>query len=142
MADRPSPEPTAISMVPRVRDPQYREIYSNASFSGISPFDVTLTFSKSSDIAGQQVHVDQVSVTMSPQHFKGFCKSLTETLKAYESVFGAINTPDADLSPLRDAAQLEQIIREARDKNREGRGPTSSTEKKPPAKRSRAAARE
>jgi hypothetical protein len=88
------------------------------------------------------MNVDKVSITMSPQHFKGFCRSLNETLKAYENVFGVLQIPDVDTGPLRSAAQIETLITEARNKAKELTAmPSSSTEKKQPSKRSRSAAR-
>jgi hypothetical protein len=96
-------------------------------------------------MAGQTVQVDQVSVTMSPQHFKAFCLSLNETLKAYESGFGALNIPESDTKPLRDAAQIGNLISEAREKRlaleKSVTSNPSSTEKKRPSKRSRGAAK-
>jgi hypothetical protein len=147
MADAPATKPGAAPAISRLRDPQFREIYTNASFTGLTPFDITITFSRASDFSGQTVHLDQVAVTMSPQHFKGFCKSLNETMTAYESVFGALQIPDSDTRPLTDASQIEAMILETRRKNEELRQPTSKllsspTEKKRPSRRSRGAARE
>jgi hypothetical protein len=146
MADKAGSEPTTTPAVPRVRDPQFREVYANASFTGLSPFDITLIFAKATDIGGQTVQVDQVSVTVSPQHFKALCKSLNETLKAYENTFGELKIPDSDISPSRDAAQIEQLIRATRDKKaggvpQEGVSTSSSTEKKRLSKRSRSSGR-
>jgi hypothetical protein len=82
-----------------------------------------------------------MSVTFSPQHFKALCRSLNETLTAYESVFGKLSIPDEDTRPSRDAAQIEETVRSRRKEFHEARAITiSSTEKKPPAKRSRDAA--
>lgn len=90
------------------------------------------------------MHVDQVAVTMSPQHFKGFVKSLNETLAAYEKVFGALTIPDSDVQPASNAEQIETRIYAAREANKKLRDtinqPTSSSsETKLPAKRSRGA---
>jgi hypothetical protein len=143
MADQAPPQPTAPTVFPRVADPQFRDIYSNASFTGLSPFDITITFAKGTTVADHQVQVDQVAVIMSPQHFKGFVRSLTETLKAYESVFGSLSIPDADTKPLMDAAQIEKTIKDARLRARPQSEPTdsSSTVKKQPSRRSRGASR-
>jgi len=144
MADQPNTQPTPVAGgIPRVRDPQFRETYANASFVGIGPFDLTLTFSKTSDFTGQPMQVDQVSVTMSPQHFKGFCRSLIETLKAYEKLFGDLKIPDTDTRPTRDAAQIEELIKVARSGGTVLPAPkaeSSSTEKKLPSRRSRGGA--
>jgi Protein of unknown function (DUF3467) len=154
VADEPGTQPAAapVTGLPRIRDPQFREVYANASFTGMGPFDVTIIFAKSGDFAGQQMIVDQVAVTMSPQHFKNVCRAMNEALKAYENVFGALKTPDADLAPLRTAEQIEKVLREHRTKAaaiRQVAAPpgassnvaSSSTEKKPPSRRSRGASR-
>lgn len=96
-------------------------------------------------MGGQTVQVDQVAVTVSPQHFKALCKSLNETLMAYENAFGKLNIPDSDITPSRDAAQIERMIQKVRDERagiaQEGGDSTtsSSTGKKRPSKRSRGA---
>ena|ERR1700732_3755191 len=141
MANPTGPEFALTQGIPRVRDPQFREVYANTSLTGLSPFDITLTFAKASDVAGQAMQVDQVAVTMSPQHFKALCQSLNETLKAYEDAFGELKVPDSDIRPLRDASQIGQLIQETRNKAQAAREMSipSSTGKKPPAKRSRGA---
>ena len=90
---------------------------------------------------GEAMQVEHVAVTMSPQHFKAFYRSLAETLKAYESAFGALTIPDSDVQPSADAAQIEKLIEEARQKRAAAGSSTtsSSIEKKPPSKRSRGA---
>lgn len=54
--------------------------------------------------------VDIVSVSMSPQLFKGFLRAAGETLKAYENTFGALSIPDQDITPTRNADQLQALI--------------------------------
>ncbi|UGA47229.1 DUF3467 domain-containing protein [Bradyrhizobium quebecense] len=146
MADQLPSQP-AISVntaVSRVRDPQFRDVYANASYTGLSPFDLTLTFSKNTDFSGQMVQVDQVSVVVSPQHFKALVKSLSETLVAYEKVFGELKIPDSETTPALNAEQLEATIQSTRAAQRAAAAtgePTASpaNEKKPPAKQSRGA---
>jgi hypothetical protein len=84
----------------------------------VTPFDISLIFSKISDVSGQTVQIDQVSVTMSPQHFKAFARSLGETLGAYESVFGKLQISDADTAPNTSAEQIAQMVIQNRDKAR------------------------
>jgi len=106
----------AQTIVPRIRDPQYREIYSNISLTALSPFDITVTFQRSSEIVPNQVGVtDIVAVTMSPQHFKSFVKSVTETMAAYEEAFGKLAILDTDTAPSKTAPQIVQQIKEARE---------------------------
>ena len=133
----PSP---ANPLISRIRDPQFRDVYANGSVVQLSPFDVTLVFMRNADFAGQAVQIDQVSVAMSPQHFKALVKSLNETLVAYERSFGALNSPDSDIEPTFSARQIEERIQVGREAKKEQvKAMASSTEKKPPSKRSRAA---
>lgn len=84
---------------------------------------------------------------MSPPHFKAFCRSIQETLTAYESVFGELAIPEADTRPTKDAAQIEQLVRTTRAAAQAAQASAvnpsspspSSNEKKPPSKRSRGA---
>ena len=103
-------------------------------------------FAKATDVGGgQTVQVDQVAVTVSPQHFKALCNSFVETLKAYENSVGELRIPQADVAPARDAAQIGALIQAVREKRAEERGADittpSSNEPKPPTRRSRAAAK-
>jgi hypothetical protein len=114
----------------------------------MSPYDVTLYFTKATDIGGgQNALVDQVAVIMSPQHFKQFCGSVTESLKAYENVFGELKIPEADVEPATKAEKIESMLIDARGKAAALRElinapkPTSSTEKKRPSRQSRGASR-
>ena len=146
MADGSEPKPTAgPTGISRVRDPQFREFYANGSLTGLGPFDVTFTFTRSSDLAGQGVVLlDQAAVTMSPQHFKNFVRAANATFTAYENVFGTLQIPDDVTAPGTSAEQLEAMLRAARAKAEAASTTTSSssssTEKKRPSKRSRGAA--
>lgn len=150
MADEGDIKPAAASSqtVPRGRDPQFRDIYSNASFFTMGPFDVTITFSKMMDVAGQQMVIDQGAVSFSPQHFKSFCLSVNETLKAWEKVFGELQIPASDIQPPFRTDQLVQRLEEARKQSAAVRAAlnaatsaSSSNEPKRPSRRSRAAAK-
>jgi hypothetical protein len=101
--------------VMRVRDPQYREIYSNNSQTSIGSFDLSILFQKTSEvIPGQMGIIDQLSVTFSPQHFKALVRSLNETLSAYEVAFGELSIPDADTAPQRTATEIIGMVNEQR----------------------------
>jgi Protein of unknown function (DUF3467) len=102
--------------LPRIRDPLYREIYSNVSLTMLGAFDVTLVLQKQSEISpGQPAILDQIAVVFSPQHFKGLVRSLNETLTAYEAVFGALTIPDTETTPPNNALDIERAIRSARE---------------------------
>jgi len=123
------------AQVLRVRDQQYREFYANNTVIGMGPFDISLTFQKTSEISpGQLTLVDQAAVTVSPQHFKAFVRSANEALAAYEQAFGILTISEQDTAPTRNAAQITQMIRAAQEAARPN---PSSTELLPPSKRSR-----
>jgi hypothetical protein len=136
------PKPIASTNLPRARDPQYREIYSNASQTQLGPFDITLNFQRNAEITpGQLAAVDQVSVTFSPQHFKALLNSLNETLKAYETLYGELNIPTEETAPGSDAAAIVGILRAA--KNRAtAENATSSSAPPQPSSRPRGASPE
>lgn len=81
---------------------------------------------------------DLVSVSLSPQNFKSFVRAANETLKAYENTFGALTISDADTAPMRDAAEVERLLKERRAALRPN---PSSNEPQAPAKQSRSASR-
>jgi Protein of unknown function (DUF3467) len=140
MANEHAAQSPVNPLINRVRDPQFRDVYANGSLVQLSPFDITLVFMKNTDFTGQTMQVDQVSVAMSPQHFKALVKSLNETLMAYERSFGTLTIPDADIQPTFDASQIEKNIQAGREAKKEAiKAMVSSTEKKPPSKRSRGA---
>jgi hypothetical protein len=111
----------------------------------VGAFDITLLFKKGSEIAPQQMGAtDQVSVTLAPGHFKAFVRSVNETLKAYESVYGVLTIPDADINPLKNAEQIAELIEGQRAKGHaqaQAAANLSSSEPPPRAKQSRSSAR-
>jgi hypothetical protein len=140
MANEHAAQSPANPLISRIRDPQFRDVYANGSLVQLSPFDIALVFMKNTDFTGKTVQVDQVTVTMSPQHFKALVKSLNETLTAYEQSFGALTIPESDIQPAFSASQIQERIQIGRDAKKEAvKAMVSSTEKKPPAKRSRGA---
>lgn len=129
----------------RVRDQQFRELYTNSSQTNVGPFDISLVFQKSSELfPGQMGITDLVSVTMSPQHFKAFVNSLEVTLEAYEATFGKLTIAESDTTPLRNAAEVQSALETARTNARataEAVINPSSTETQQPSKQSRSAPR-
>jgi hypothetical protein len=131
--------PVIAAQLPRGRDAQFREVYSNMSLTQLGPFDITLTFQKASEaVPGQLAAIDQVAVVLAPQHFKALVRSLNETLQAYETIYGALTIPDADTSPQRNAAEIVEMVKTLKEK---AQPIPSSTAPRPPAKRSRGAPR-
>jgi hypothetical protein len=107
---------------------------------------MSIIFQKASEVApGQNGIIDLISVSMSPQQFKALIKAAQEAFVAYESVFGQISIPDLDITPTRDATQIEQVIRDVRKTAHEAAKAsvqTSSNELEQPEKRSRGARRQ
>jgi hypothetical protein len=88
----------------------------------MSPFDISLTFSKSTEIApGQLGLIDLFNVTISPQQFKSAVRVLTDTLAAYEENFGRLSIDDVDIEPQHSKEELSKLISESRSKNIEAR---------------------
>ena len=113
--DNPSPSTPVQQQLTRVRDPQYRDLYSNATMVGMTPFDLTVTFQRNGEIApGIPGSVDLVGVSMSPQNLKALIRVLSETFSAYEKVFGQVAIPDQDTRPTSDAIRIEAQLQEAR----------------------------
>ena len=119
---------------PRIRAPDYKEVYSNSSVNSLTPFDVTICFQRLSELAPGQVCVlDQVSVTMAPQHFKAVVRSMVEVLAAYEASFGRLEISDADTAPGKSASEISKMIddnRKAAASLREGANKKVITQKR------------
>jgi hypothetical protein len=134
------PQVTVPATLTRVRDQQYRELYSNVTQTQMGPYDITILIQKATEIVpGVPGVIDQCAVSFSPQHFKALVRGLNETLAAYEQSFGELTISDADTAPKRTAAEISSIIDEAR-KSGQLNPLTSSTEQPPLSKRSRGAA--
>jgi Protein of unknown function (DUF3467) len=109
---------TADAPTPRQRDPQFRDLYTNQIAVSFSPFDVSLTFSKITEIFPTvQGVIDLCNVTISPQQFKSLVRVLSETLEAYEENFGKLTISDDDIEPQLNKDDLSNLIAEGRKKN-------------------------
>jgi hypothetical protein len=74
-----------------VRSPEYRAVYANGSQVRITPWDIALSFSRLTEIVPGLLGQEQiVDVTLGPAQAKAFVISMTETIKAFEEVFGEI----------------------------------------------------
>ncbi len=85
----------AVTLQPETtRSPAFISVYSNHSRMAMSPWDITVTFAVTQDLAiGKVTLEDQVALRLSPQHFKALCVSFAKTLKAWESRFGEVKIP-------------------------------------------------
>jgi hypothetical protein len=80
-----------------VRSPEFKDIYSNSSKVGASPFDFSIIFGRSVEVPDVgNVTEELVSVRFSPQQFKSMIDGLTRTLAAWERAFGEIKKTSSD----------------------------------------------
>jgi Protein of unknown function (DUF3467) len=80
-----------------IRGPEFKDIYSNVSRVGATPFDLSVTFGKIVEIPGATNAIeDLIIVRFSPQQFKSLTDGLVRILAAWERAFGEIKktTPD------------------------------------------------
>jgi hypothetical protein len=109
-----------VPIAPRqgsVRNQEFRDIYSNNTRIGISPFDFSLTFSTIVEpTAGMTVIEDQVVVRMSAQQFKAFLDSASKTMTAWEEVFGSVQLTIPERSVEQITAGIRKL-KEAVDKS-------------------------
>jgi hypothetical protein len=149
MATDVSNEPVAVRTgdAKRARSPLYRNVYANFCQGQLGAFDITVSFFQTvnADGTGMPINEEQVSVTMSPIQFKLFaqlCNALTE---GYEKTFAPIIVPAGAGNPLLASGDIVKYMLEAKAKMEAGglvgasMPSDSSTEKPPPAERSRAA---
>lgn len=86
----------------------------------MSAVDISFIFQRVSEVApGVPGVTDVICVSMSPQHFKGFLAAANASLQAYESGFGKLTIADQDIAPQKSAAEIEQLINEARQTNKQ-----------------------
>ena len=81
-----------------VRGPEFKDIYSNVSRVGATPFDFSVTFGKLVEVPNvMNVIEDLIVVRFSPQQFKSLTDALVRTLSAWERTFGEIKKTTPDL---------------------------------------------
>lgn len=150
--------PTVIAgQVPRIRDPQFREIYSNVTSGRIGPMDITIVFSRMVELApGQPVIADQCEITMSPQQCLAVFNQLKQTIDGYQKVFGELTMPEDTVRSTLSSEQMSNLLNAAITRAASARRElaasimdqavpqtapaTSSTEPPPPSKQSHGAA--
>jgi Protein of unknown function (DUF3467) len=83
-----------------VRSPHFQTIYSNASRTSVSPWDISLLLGQMSlSSSGTSSIQELVQVIFSPQQFKALATAFTNTVVAYEAQFGQINVNPGLLQP-------------------------------------------
>jgi hypothetical protein len=81
-----------------VRGSEFKDIYSNVSRVGATPFDFSVTFGKIVEVPNvTNVIEDLIVVRFSPQQFKSLTDGLVRTLAAWEREFGEIKKTTPDL---------------------------------------------
>jgi hypothetical protein len=103
---KPNPQPAppfGFQMISAsgTRSLDFKDIYTNASRVGVTPWDFSITVSLTKDIAPGMPPIieDQAVLRMSPQHFKIFSKSISDFIAAWEEVFGQVIVDDPVTSP-------------------------------------------
>jgi len=105
MADRKTaPKPLAVE-AKFSKTSEHRQIYVNASQTGISPWDIRFGFGQVTE--GPPGTIDElVTLIMSPAHAKAFVGGAVEAIRMYEATFGPIGDPVA----FAQASQLEAPV--------------------------------
>ncbi len=82
----------AIGVVPTLNKlPDFRSYYANNTTFQVTPWDVTLTFGRITDIKDGLLVVDQsAQVSVSLQHAKAIVEVLAKQLQAYEESNGPL----------------------------------------------------
>ena len=82
-----------IAENPVVRSPNFQTIYSNVVRAGFTPWDIRVTLGQviEPEISKTQTE-EQVTIVMSPHHFKATLKVLNKVLATWESQFGHVST--------------------------------------------------
>ena len=89
--------PITVQNLQEVKSDNHRQIYSNFSRVGLSPWDIAIIFGIINDAAPGQPPstTSEVTIRMSPHQFKAFATSLPLILAEWEARFGEINLPQA-----------------------------------------------
>lgn len=95
---------------PTLRSSGYQEVYSNGVALRMTPYDLSLVFTKNVfEPDGASHPEEQVQVTMSPFHFKTMITNLQGVIAIYESQFGKL----ADV-PAAGTANLQAAFAQAK----------------------------
>lgn len=109
-----SPPHTVQIGVASGRNPDFKDIYTNSTRVGVSPWDMSITFALSKEMQpGLLTSEDQAVVRMSPQQFKTFVSAISASLQAWEEVFGAISvtSPPPSIEGIRDTiARMREAV--------------------------------
>lgn len=72
------------------QSPEHREIYTNTTKIGLTPWDLRIVFGHAVQKANAFASEDLVTVVMSPQHAKVLLGAWTKAVENYEKMFGEI----------------------------------------------------
>lgn len=133
------------NQLPKRRAEGFRHVYANNINIRPNLFDFTLTFTHikdSGDTTEPFINEEQVSIILSPHQFKAFVELGVRFLEEYEKENGPLNIESnkAPVLPPEIVARLQEALKKA---GAAAAAPSpsepSSTERQPPAKRSRGA---
>lgn len=100
-----------------VRAADYRYLYANNCILSPGAFDFSITFAQvRPDGEGGLINEAQVTVVVSPQHFKAIAKQFQENLQGYEEFNGEIGLRGAKEIPETVHKRLQQLIAATRGK--------------------------
>jgi hypothetical protein len=95
-----------------VRGSEFKDVYSNVSRVGATPFDFSVTFGKIVEVPNvTNVIEDLIIVRFSPQQFKSLTDGLVRTLAAWERIFGEIKKTTPDLKD----EKIEDLMKRLRE---------------------------
>lgn len=88
------PDETVEVELERLRDENYKTIYSNWVQAGRTPWDVALVFGNVREIQpGETAILELINVTLTPALAKALINTLAATVKEYERENGEIQIP-------------------------------------------------
>jgi hypothetical protein len=74
-----------------IRSPAFRDVYANNMKLAITPLDITIVLSHTSESPpGTSVIEEDVAIRVSPQFCKAFSVNLARTIATWEAQFGEI----------------------------------------------------
>lgn len=79
-----------INPIDSTQSPEHREIYTNTTKIGVTPWDLRIIFGHAVQRATSFSSEDLVTVVMSPQHAKVLLGAWTKALENYEKAFGEV----------------------------------------------------
>lgn len=117
-AAQPLPAAPQLAQPPLRRAADFKYIYANNCNLRPAAFDFAFTFTQIREApeGGGLINEEQVSVVVSPQHFKAIAKQFNDALKQYEAINGELKMAGAQVVAPDVRDRLQQIMDSARTK--------------------------